>query len=227
MTWERFIPNVHHNARVRCRQSGRGKAMGGGMRDRGSCQPEVQAVLVWGLIACMSILGALAVSQPIATDLPKSLNLSGYPPGTMPPEFTGATPEGGTVSLADLRGRVVLLNFWASWCLECRPEMPAFERLHLDFGVQGFTVLGVNVREGTPAIKRYAEELGLTFPLVLDPNAAITVSYGVIGLPSTFLIGRDGRAVARAIGPRDWGGTAARAFIQALLAEPVVYKAAP
>ncbi|MBI3325552.1 MAG: TlpA family protein disulfide reductase [Nitrospinae bacterium] len=168
-----------------------------------------------------------AVGQPAAVDLLESLNLSSYPPGTKPPEFAGHALEGERVSLADLRGRVVLLNFWASWCLECRPEMPAFEQLHRDFAAQGLTVLGVNVREGTPAIRPYAKELNLTFPLVLDRKGEIAMSYGVIGLPTTFLIGRDGRAVAYAIGARDWAAAAARAIIQALLVEPGTKKAAP
>jgi peroxiredoxin len=136
-----------------------------------------------------------------------------------PPAFHGNTPAGQPVALAALRGRVVLLTFWAAWCAECRPEMPLFERLHRDFAAQGLTVLGVNVREGTGVIERYAQELGLTFPLVLDPRGQITALYGVLGLPTTFLIGRDGRAVALAIGPREWESAPARALLQALLAE--------
>jgi peroxiredoxin len=131
------------------------------------------------------------------------------------------------VALADLRGRVVLLTFWATWCAECHPEMPQFESLHRDFAAQGLAVLGVNGREGTGAIAQYAQELGLTFPLVVDPQGSITTAYGVIGLPTTFLIGRDGRAVALATGPRAWGSAPARTLIQTLLAEPVARQEAP
>ncbi len=105
--------------------------------------------------------------------------------------------------------------------------MPAFEQLHREFTGQGLTVLGVNVREGTKAIESYARELGLTFPLVLDSNGEIRRSYGVIGLPTTFLIGRDGRTVALAIGPREWSSVPARAIIQALLTESAATKGAP
>ncbi|MFQ5946718.1 MAG: peroxiredoxin family protein [Candidatus Methylomirabilales bacterium] len=87
-------------------------------------------------------------------------------------------------------------------------------------------VLGINVREATPAIQSYAKSLGLTFPLVLDPKGEITELYGVIGLPTTFLIGRDGRSVALAVGCRNWGSPPARAIIQALLAEPTVREGA-
>src|SRR5205814_205983 len=81
------------------------------------------------------------------------------------------------------QGKVVLLNFWATWCLECRPEMPAFERLHREVSAQGLAVMGINAHEGTTTIREYAKELGLTFPLILDPSGKINSTYGVIGLP--------------------------------------------
>jgi cytochrome c-type biogenesis protein len=148
-----------------------------------------------------------------------ALNLGAYPPDTKAPEFSGRTLRDQPVSLAALRGRVVLLNFWATWCLECRPEMPAFEGLHRRFASRGLAILGINTREDGKAVRRYAEELGLTFPLVLDRDGKIGRLYGVVGLPTTFLIGRDGRAVALAIGPREWGSTAAETIIGSLLTE--------
>ncbi len=99
-----------------------------------------------------------------------------------------------------------------------------FQRLHREFAPQGLSVIGINAREETPAIQKYAKELGLNFPLVLDAKGEINAAYGVIGLPATFLIGRDGRAVARGVGPREWSGEQALAIIRALLAEPVTRK---
>ena len=93
------------------------------------------------------------------------------------------------------KAEVVFLNFWATWCLECRPEMPAFEQLHREFSVQGLAVVGINTSEDITTIRAYAKELGLSFPLILDPTGKINSAYGVIGLPTTFLIGRSGRAV--------------------------------
>ena len=98
--------------------------------------------------------------------------------------------------------------------------MPALEQLHRDYASRGLTVLAVNFREAPGTVRRYARELGLTIPLLMDPSGAITKSYGVIGLPASFLIGRDGRAVARAIGPREWASADARALIESLLMEP-------
>ena len=178
-----------------------------------------------GIAACviatfMTALNAAAAERPEIAKLIKALNASGYPSAMQPPEFSGFTVDGQRVSLDSLQGKVVILNFWASWCLECRPEMPMFERLYREFGVQGLSVIGINAREGAAAVRLYAKELGLTFPLILDPRGTINAAYGVIGLPTTFLISRDGRPVALAIGPRDWNGEPARALIPALLAEP-------
>ena len=173
------------------------------------------------LIAIVTILAAPEASRAEVAELLQKLNLIVYPRGTRPPEFNGRTADGRTASLASLRGKVILLNFWATWCQECRPEMPMFERLHRELGAQGLNVIGINAREGTAAIRGYAKELGLTFALVLDPNGEINAAYGVIGLPTTFLIGRDGRAVALAVGLREWAGAPGRAIIKALLAEPM------
>jgi peroxiredoxin len=173
----------------------------------------------------MTTLNLLAAERPDLPKLLKALNASGYPSVLHPPEFSGVTADGKTASLAGLRGRVILLNFWATWCQECRPEMRMFEQLHREFSAQGLAVVGINAREGTSTIRAYAKELGLTFPLMLDPKGTVNTAYGVIGLPTTFLIGRDGRPVALAIGPREWNGKPARALIQLLLAEPAAQKA--
>jgi peroxiredoxin len=157
---------------------------------------------------------------PAVAALLKPLDLAAYPSAATPPDFSGRTRDARPVSLTQLRGKVVVVNFWATWCLDCRPEMPAFERLHRDLAARGLAVVGVNAREDTNAVGRYATELGLTFPLVLDPRGEINALYGVVGLPTTFIVARDGRAVAFAVGPRDWAGPQGRALIEALLAEP-------
>lgn len=177
-----------------------------------------------GIVAFLNPLKVLAAERPVLLELLKALNVSGYPSLMEPPDFSGFTADGQRVSLAGLSGRVVLLNFWATWCQECRPEMPVFERLHREFSAQGLAVVGINAREGTASIREYAKELGLTFPLILDPSGMINSTYGVIALPTTFLIARDGRPIALAVGPREWSGKPARAVIEALLAEPTALK---
>jgi peroxiredoxin len=176
------------------------------------------------VVATVTILAVPEPSRAEMTELLQELHLTAYSRKTIPPEFNGRMASGQQVSLASLQGKVVLLNFWATWCLECRPEMSAFERLHREFSAQGFAVVGINAREETTTIRAYAKELGLTFPLISDPTGKINSAYGVIGLPTSFLIGRDGRPVALAVGPREWASQPARAIIQALLAEPSALK---
>jgi thiol-disulfide isomerase/thioredoxin len=182
-------------------------------------------VLAWGLLIAGH--GTAAHADSTEPSLLEPLDLVSYPGRTTPPPFSGGTVDGRQVSMTALRGKVVLVNFWASWCPECRPEMPVFERLHLELGTYGFAVVGVNVRETKDAVARYAKELGLTFPLVLDPDGKIGALYGAAGLPATFLVGRDGRAVGFAIGSREWGRAPARALLNALLAEPPPRLAGP
>ena len=192
-----------------------------GRHSRMSPQKYMSAL---GLVALVIAVASPAMGQPALVDLLGTLNLSTYPPRMWPPSFTGYTVTGREMSLADFQRRVVLVNFWASWCKECRPEMPMFERLHRDFAPKGLTVLGINFRERIKIIQRYTKKLSLTFPIILDPKGEIARSYGVIGIPTTFLVGRDGRPVALAVGPREWGSAEARSIIQALLAEPVKQK---
>lgn len=175
-------------------------------------------LLAWALLVVAPC--SFARAESAVTPLLKPLDLVGYASSAPAPHFSGSTIDTRQVAMRDLRGKVVLMNFWASWCTECRPEMPVLERLHREFAPQGLAVIGINAREGREVIRRYASELGLTFPLVLDRDAKINALYGVVGLPTTFLVGRDGRAVALAVGPREWASTPGRALIQALLAEP-------
>jgi peroxiredoxin len=171
-------------------------------------------------LAWATLFGGMALSPSMAMPPYEALDLAVYPSHAEPPPLASHTVSGEPVSLAKLRGNVVLLTFWATWCAECRPEMPQFERLHAEFAKQGLAVLGLNVREDQDKIRHYAKGLGLTFPLVLDPEGEIARSYGVIGIPTTILISRDGHTAALAVGPRDWGSAAAREVIQALLEEP-------
>ncbi len=175
--------------------------------------------LAFGLLVA-ALAGAASADQSALASLLKTLDLRAYSSRTAPPQFSGRTLDAGHLSMTEHRGMVIVLNFWASWCLECRSEMTVLERLQREFSSRGLAIIGVNVRENKEAVERYAKELGLTFPLVFDPDGRINALYGVIALPTTFVVGRDGRAIAFAIGPRQWGSAPARALFEALLAEP-------
>jgi cytochrome c biogenesis protein CcmG, thiol:disulfide interchange protein DsbE len=133
------------------------------------------------------------------------------------PEFTLPDVAGRKVSLSDFRGKIVMLNFWASWCAPCREEMPAMERLYREFSDRGFVVLSVNVRDKREDALAFMKELNLTYPVVFDPSGRWLLRYGAWGLPNTYLIGRDREGLARMRGHADWYSPSARALIRALV----------
>jgi peroxiredoxin len=136
---------------------------------------------------------------------------------TPAPDFTVPRLGSGSVSLKELRGQLVFLNFWATWCLPCKEEMPSMERLHQRYKSRGLVVLGMSVDRNGPAVAPFVKQLGLTFPIGLDPDMAVADRYRVRALPSTFLIDRKGNTVAVAFGAREWDSKAAWGVIEALL----------
>lgn len=133
------------------------------------------------------------------------------------PDFTLPDPDGKKVSLKDFRGKVVFLNFWATWCVPCREEMPAMEKLYQEFKDKNFVVLAVNVKDRKQEAVNFVKELKLSYPMVIDPDAQVGLLYGAWGLPTTYLIGPKGEGLARAWGPAEWYSPAARNLIKDLL----------
>jgi peroxiredoxin len=134
--------------------------------------------------------------------------------GTPAPAYAAPSLQGDTVSLAALRGRVVLLNVWATWCTPCLREMPAMHRLQAALRDDGLEVVAVSVDAVAPGPDRldrararvgeYVAELAVDFTVLLDPAGEVQRLFGVTGLPTTFLIDRDGRIAARVLGAVDW-----------------------
>ncbi len=121
------------------------------------------------------------------------------------PDFTLTDMQGNQVTLSQLRGNVVLLNFWATWCPPCREEMPSMEELHQRYKNQGLVLLAVNVEaEGYEAVSRFLPGKDYTFPILLDSAAEVQNQYKVFRFPETFIIDRNGMVVDKLIGARDW-----------------------
>jgi cytochrome c biogenesis protein CcmG/thiol:disulfide interchange protein DsbE len=114
-----------------------------------------------------------------------------------------ALSGGGTGSLADYRGRVVVLNVWASWCDPCRDESPLLQRWHRRLRKDGATVLGIDVQDVAGDARNFVAEYGLTYPMLRDGPGDIRDEFGILGLPETFVIDRQGRIAAVARGPVD------------------------
>ena len=134
------------------------------------------------------------------------------------PDFTLMSLEGRSIQLRELRGKVVLLNFWATWCAPCQHEMPSMEQLYQTFKQTEFVLLAVSMdRQGAEVARPFAEHLKLSFPILLDPASEVSRQYGVRGLPSTYLIDPDGLLIGAVIGARDWHRTETKALIAGLL----------
>lgn len=108
------------------------------------------------------------------------------------PDFTLKSLEGSNLRLEEYRGRVVLLNFWASWCGPCRQEMPLLDRLHHRYEDTGFAVLGVNVEGETGPAREIVEKTNVTFPILIDDGQKVSALYNLEAMPSTVVIDRDG-----------------------------------
>lgn len=108
------------------------------------------------------------------------------------PDFTLTDANGKAVTLSDLRGQVVMINFWASWCGPCRQEMPLLEQIHQRYERLGFTLLGVNVEENSADGQAFLKERPVSFPVLYDPENGISELYEVVAMPSTVLIDRQG-----------------------------------
>jgi DsbE subfamily thiol:disulfide oxidoreductase len=169
------------------------------------------------LLAAFILGGAPLPAGAASVDfkaIPKLLELKDRPAA---PDFTLPNAGGRKVSLKDYRGKVVFLNFWATWCESCREEMPSMERLYREFKDKGLEIVAVNVKEKPRDALAFAKELKLTYPVLLDPEGEVGLLYGAFGLPATYLIDRKGVVLARMWGPADWHSPAARKLFAALV----------
>jgi cytochrome c biogenesis protein CcmG, thiol:disulfide interchange protein DsbE len=135
------------------------------------------------------------------------------------PSYAAMDLAGDTVRLVDLRGEVVVLNLWATWCHPCREEMPALQALHEALADRGLRVVGVSIdgRSSADLIPGFLEEVGVTFPILRDPEERVVRAFTTMGVPETFLIGRDGTLLHRWIGAFDPMAPEHRSRVEAAL----------
>jgi peroxiredoxin len=125
--------------------------------------------------------------------LPLSPHAEAATPPAVAPDFTLHAADGRNVRLEELRGQVVLVNFWATWCGPCRAEMPHLDELYKKYGKSGFVLLGVNIDDNPATALATARKLGVSFPILLDTDKKVSKLYDLTDMPSTVVIDRDGR----------------------------------
>jgi len=139
------------------------------------------------------------------------------PHATRPVEIQLKDVYGNTVRLSDFRGKVVFLNFWATWCAACVVEMPSMEKLHRRLKDKDFVMIAINMQESDVQVKAFFEKMKLSFAALLDSNGEVATGFAVNALPTTFVLDKEGRIVGAAIGPREWNSRASIALFEYLL----------
>lgn len=138
--------------------------------------------------------------------------------GVPAPSFSLPGLDGKNVSLADFKGKVVLLNIWATWCAPCVAEMPSMEKLYQELKGEDFELLAVSVDEsGAEAVKPFMDKHKLGFPVLLDTMGEIKNRYQATGIPESFIIDKDRIIVEKIIGPRDWAASGAIRYFRNII----------
>jgi peroxiredoxin len=175
-----------------------------------SSQSNIQRWLLVGLLVLTSACVAAEDAGPFDITYPKQRLEA---PAIHLPDLNG-----DAVSLEVSRGKVVMVHFWATFCVPCLEEMPVLESLWQEYGGQGLVIMGIAGDRGkTEVVREFAEKTGVSFPVLHDQDGRIRNQYEVVALPTTYLVGRDGKISGRAIGTRSWDEPGGRAVIEALL----------
>jgi cytochrome c biogenesis protein CcmG, thiol:disulfide interchange protein DsbE len=168
----------------------------------------------------IKVAGVVAVAAALAWGFVSVEGRKGYGlrKGDLAPPLRLPTLDGGVVDLASFRGKLVVLNFWATWCPPCVEEMPSLEKLHRALGPVGLVVIGVSVDENEETLRAFLQKVGVTFPTLRDPGGrGPTAAYNTTGYPETFVVDPQGMLVDKYIGPAEWATPAAIDHFRELL----------
>ncbi len=137
--------------------------------------------------------------------------------GDVAPDFQLEDTKGNKVSLSDLRGKVVMVNLWATWCPPCIEEMPSMERLHEVMAGDDFVMLAINTEQnGRTVVPEFLQKTPYTFPILYDDKGVVQKLYGVYKFPESFIVGKDGKVVEKIIGPLDWSSLKTVTYLKGL-----------
>lgn len=133
------------------------------------------------------------------------------------PELSLESLDGEQVRLSDFRGRVVFLNFWATWCGPCKIEVKDIDRLHRTLGEEDFAVVAVDIQENPRQVRQFMQEYGIDFPVYLDREGRAAARWGITGIPTTYIVDPRGYLAGKAVGPREWGDEDSVALMRSLM----------
>ena len=179
------------------------------------------SALQWLVVVQLVLVSALPVALPAGVTAEETVPFDfTYPKQRLTaPAFQVQDLDGNDVSLEGYRDKVVLVHFWATFCIPCLEEMPVLESLWQQYGGEGLVILGIaGDRGNTKVVREFAEKTGVSFPVVHDSDGRVRNQYEVAALPTTYLVGRDGKISGRAVGTRSWDEPGGREVIETLLA---------
>ena len=148
------------------------------------------------ILLCLAFVASLTLAMSRAPKPSKSFEQA--------PDFTLKDIYGRTHTLSQYRGKLVFLNFWATWCPPCRYEMPFMQQVYLDSDKNKFVMLAVNVSQNEDKVRGFAAKNSYVFPILLDTHGDVAAQYGVRGMPATFIIDQQGKIMAKKAGLRHW-----------------------
>ncbi|ODT43683.1 MAG: hypothetical protein ABS70_07400 [Nitrospira sp. SCN 59-13] len=168
-------------------------------------------------IASLCVAIGLWCDPASADDRLASLKVGRVASGTPAAPFELRSLDGASVELAHLKGKVVVVNFWATWCGPCKEEMPAFERLRQQLDPERFVLLTITTDLQREGIRQFLTNLHVQLPVLFDEDQAVSQAYLVRALPTTVFIDPQGMLIGRAVGPRDWDAPSAVQALQSLM----------
>ena len=173
-----------------------------------SCSPKVRETFPPEIAKAFSDAGLPVLGSKVA---PRDFSL--------PMVTSASVPEtlARNMNLGGLKGKIVFLNFWATWCGPCKSEMPSMEALYSKYRDRGLEILAVNSGEKAPVVNEFITDYGFSFPVVLDIDGSVSRTYGIQAIPTSYLIDRDGMIILRIVGSIDWNTPQIQAAIELLL----------
>jgi len=186
----------------------------------------LKITLITILLLCSGFIAVFVFdANPLAKAKPENRNLDQLlddmgvekiPPIAVPVEVRLQDLNGTSVDISDFKGKIVFLNFWATWCPTCVVEMPSMEKLHRKLNDKDFAVVTISIQDSVAAVKEFFEKNQLTFTALLDSFGNTPPAFGIRAIPTTFILDKNGRIIGRAMGPREWDSRESIAMFERL-----------
>jgi len=182
-------------------------------------------VIVFGLLAFVvlrlipQVKGAFSTKQSNNISAPSENSIAQTSVASTVPSFYLKDLKGQEVHLQDYKDKLILVNFWASWCGPCNDEAPSLERMYKELHSKGLVVIGISIDRHVPEVKKFVKLYSITFPVLLDTDESAASAYGITGVPETFILNHNYKLIKHVIGPLDWTSPDVMSYLTGLLKE--------